>query len=144
MFHRRTKRISMNFFNNLDNRHLKNFQEYYDPGLIYILCNCSYSTLVRLNFEDGKLIAGHAQLQSDAYKAAKSSGKMNFREFAVVPKHDNFFQRIGELAGMAMGTTLTDNANTGVIRYTNLDGTALTILPNCSTFNPSNDQDPED
>lgn len=142
MFHRRTKRRSMNLLNNLENRHLKNCQ---DPGLMmYIVCNCSYSTLVRINFENGKLTAGHAQLQSDAYKAAKSSGRMNFREFAVVPKHANFFQRIGELAGMAMGTTLTDNANTGVIRYTNLDGTALTILPNCSTFFPSNDQDPED
>jgi hypothetical protein len=118
----------MNLLNNLENRHLKNCQ---DPGLMmYIVCNCSYSTLVRLNFENGKLTAGHAQLQSDAYKATKSSGKMNFREFAVVPKHANFFQRIGELAGMARGTTLTDNANTGVIRYTNLDGTALTILPN--------------
>lgn len=72
---------------------------------------------MRLNFDNGKLVAGHAQLQSDAYKAAVSSGKVTFREFAVIPKHNNMFQLMGELAGMAMGTTLTDNANTGVIRY---------------------------
>jgi carlactone synthase/all-trans-10'-apo-beta-carotenal 13,14-cleaving dioxygenase len=71
---------------------------------------------VRLNFNNGKLIAGHAQLQSDAYKAAMSSGKVNYREFAVTPEHKNLFQLMGELAGMATGHTLTDNANTGVIK----------------------------
>lgn len=77
---------------------------------------CRYSTLVRLNFNNGKLIAGHAQLQSEAYKTAMSSGKVNYREFAVTPKHNNMFQWMGEIAGMATGHTLTDNANTGVIK----------------------------
>ena len=71
---------------------------------------------MRLNFNNGKLIAGHAQLQSDAYKAAMRSGKVNYREFAVTPEHKNMFQLMGELAGMATGHTLTDNANTGVIK----------------------------
>lgn len=77
----------------------------------------SYSTLIRLNFNNSKLIAHHAQLQSEAYKAVKSSGKVSFREFAVTPKHNNVFEWMGEVAGIAMGTTLTDNANTGVIKY---------------------------
>ncbi|XP_057873887.2 carotenoid cleavage dioxygenase 8 homolog B, chloroplastic [Cryptomeria japonica] len=75
-----------------------------------------YSTLVRLHFENGRLIAGHAQLESEAYKAAKKNNKICYREFSEVPKAENFLEYIGELAGLFSGDSLTDNANTGVIR----------------------------
>ncbi|KAH9300503.1 hypothetical protein KI387_012086, partial [Taxus chinensis] len=75
-----------------------------------------YSTLVRLHFEEGRLIAGHAQLQSEAYKAATKNNKICYREFSEVPKPANFFAYVGDLAGLFSGASLTDNANTGVIR----------------------------
>ncbi|KAH9327130.1 hypothetical protein KI387_007308, partial [Taxus chinensis] len=75
-----------------------------------------YSTVVRLHFEEGRLIAEHAQLQSEAYKAATKNNKICYREFSEVPKPANFFDYVGDLAGLFSGASLTDNANTGVIR----------------------------
>ncbi|XP_068638530.1 carotenoid cleavage dioxygenase 8 homolog B, chloroplastic-like [Aristolochia californica] len=75
-----------------------------------------YATIVRLHFENGRLIAGHRQLESEAYKAAKKSKKLCYREFSEVPRADNFISYIGELANLFSGASLTDNANTGVVR----------------------------
>lgn len=75
-----------------------------------------YATLVRLHFENGRLVAGHAQLESEAYQAAKKYNKICYREFSEVPQQSNFFKYIGELASLFSGASLTDNANTGVVR----------------------------
>ncbi|PNS92611.1 hypothetical protein POPTR_018G044100v4 [Populus trichocarpa] len=75
-----------------------------------------YATLVRLHFENGRLIAGHRQIESEAYKAAKNNNKLCYREFSEVPKFDNFLAYIGELANLFSGASLTDNANTGVVK----------------------------
>ncbi|KAG5591544.1 hypothetical protein H5410_042058 [Solanum commersonii] len=75
-----------------------------------------YATLVRLHFENGRLIMGHRQIESDAYKAAKSSNKICYREFSEVPKPDNFLSYIGDMAKLLSGASLTDNANTGVVK----------------------------
>ncbi|GLT48200.1 hypothetical protein SLA2020_218400 [Shorea laevis] len=75
-----------------------------------------YSTLVKLNFENGRLIAGHRQLESEAYKAAKKNKRICFREFSEVPKPDNFLAYVGDLASLFSGASLTDNANTGVVK----------------------------
>ncbi|XP_077252532.1 carotenoid cleavage dioxygenase 8 homolog B, chloroplastic-like [Tasmannia lanceolata] len=75
-----------------------------------------YATLVRLHFENGLLLAGHRQIESDAYKAAMKSKKLCYREFSEVPKMENFISYIGELASLFSGASLTDNANTGVVR----------------------------
>ncbi|KAJ7965941.1 Carotenoid cleavage dioxygenase 8 [Quillaja saponaria] len=75
-----------------------------------------YATLVKLHFENGPLIFGHRQIESDAYKAAKNSNKLCYREFSEVPKSDNFFGYVGELANLFSGASLTDNANTGVVK----------------------------
>ncbi|KAF9681106.1 hypothetical protein SADUNF_Sadunf06G0191000 [Salix dunnii] len=75
-----------------------------------------YATLVRLHFENGRLIAGHRQIESEAYKAAKKNNKLCYREFSEVPKPDNFLSYIGELANLFSGASLTDNANTGVVK----------------------------
>ncbi|WOG85646.1 hypothetical protein DCAR_0104837 [Daucus carota subsp. sativus] len=74
-----------------------------------------YATLVRLRFENGHLVMGHRQLESDAYIAAKKNNKLCYREFSEVPKQDNFLAYIGELANLFSGASLTDNANTGVV-----------------------------
>ncbi|PON94648.1 Carotenoid cleavage dioxygenase [Trema orientale] len=75
-----------------------------------------YATLVKLHFEDGRLIAGHRQIESEAYKAAKKNNKLCYREFSEVPKPDNFLAYVGELASLFSGSSLTDNANTGVVK----------------------------
>ncbi|GKV44886.1 hypothetical protein SLEP1_g52023 [Rubroshorea leprosula] len=75
-----------------------------------------YSMLVKLHFENGRLIAGHRQLESEAYKAAKKNKRICFREFSEVPKPDNFLAYVGDLASLFSGTSLTDNANTGVVK----------------------------
>ncbi|NP_001266276.2 carotenoid cleavage dioxygenase 8, chloroplastic-like [Solanum lycopersicum] len=75
-----------------------------------------YATLVRLHFENGRLIMGHRQIESDAYKAAKISKKICYREFSEVPKVDNFLSYIGDMAKLLSGASLTDNANTGVVK----------------------------
>ncbi|XP_030543148.1 carotenoid cleavage dioxygenase 8 homolog B, chloroplastic [Rhodamnia argentea] len=75
-----------------------------------------YATLVKLQFQNGRLIAGHRQIESEAYKAAMKNDKLCYREFSEVPKADNFLSYIGELASLFSGASLTDNANTGVIR----------------------------
>ncbi|KAL5558668.1 hypothetical protein UlMin_034879 [Ulmus minor] len=75
-----------------------------------------YATLVKLYFENGRLIAGHRQIESDAYKAAKKHNKLCYREFSEVPKPDNFLSYVGELANLFSGASLTDNANTGVVK----------------------------
>ncbi|KAK4274270.1 hypothetical protein QN277_017520 [Acacia crassicarpa] len=75
-----------------------------------------YATLVKLHFENGRLIAGHRQLESQAYQASKKNQKLCYREFSEVPKHDNFLAYVGELANLFSGASLTDNANTGVTK----------------------------
>ncbi|KAL6501980.1 Carotenoid cleavage dioxygenase 8, chloroplastic [Orobanche gracilis] len=75
-----------------------------------------YATLVRLHFEKGRLIMGHRQIESEAYKASKKHNKLCFREFSEVPKPDNFLAYIGDLAKLFSGASLTDNANTGVVK----------------------------
>ncbi|XP_027085565.1 carotenoid cleavage dioxygenase 8 homolog B, chloroplastic [Coffea arabica] len=75
-----------------------------------------YATLVRLHFENGRLIMGHRQIESEAYKAAKKNNKLCYREFSEVPKPDNFLSYIGDLAKLFSGASLTDNANTGVVK----------------------------
>lgn len=75
-----------------------------------------YATLVRLDFNDGRLVAGHRQIESEAYKAAVANNKICYREFSEVPKPDNFMSYMGELANLFSGKSLTDNANTGVVR----------------------------
>nr|XP_023918420.1 carotenoid cleavage dioxygenase 8 homolog B, chloroplastic [Quercus suber]POF25364.1 carotenoid cleavage dioxygenase 8 like b, chloroplastic [Quercus suber] len=75
-----------------------------------------YATLVKLYFENGRLIAGHRQIESEAYKAAKKNKKLCYREFSEVPKPDNFLSYVGELANLFSGASLTDNANTGVVK----------------------------
>ncbi|GMY17579.1 carotenoid cleavage dioxygenase 8 homolog B, chloroplastic [Fagus crenata] len=75
-----------------------------------------YATLVKLYFENGRLIAGHRQIESEAYKAAKKNKKLCYREFSEVPKPDNFLAYVGELANLFSGASLTDNANTGVVK----------------------------
>lgn len=79
-------------------------------------CVYRYSCLVRVNFDNGKMVVGHNQLRSDAYTQALSNDKVMFREFKVVPDHANVFKWMADIAGMATGHTLTDNANTGVIQ----------------------------
>ncbi|KAK2661252.1 hypothetical protein Ddye_007785 [Dipteronia dyeriana] len=75
-----------------------------------------YATLVRLRFENGRLMAGHRQIESEAYKAAKKNSKLCYREFSEVPKFDSFLSYVGDLAKLFSGASLTDNANTGVIK----------------------------
>ncbi|XWS17709.1 hypothetical protein CRYUN_Cryun33cG0090400 [Craigia yunnanensis] len=75
-----------------------------------------YATLVKLHFENGRLIAGHRQIQSEAYKAARKNKKICFREFSEVPKYENFMAYVGDLAKLFSGSSLTDNANTGVVK----------------------------
>ncbi|XP_058074230.1 carotenoid cleavage dioxygenase 8 homolog B, chloroplastic [Magnolia sinica] len=75
-----------------------------------------YATLVRLHFENGRLIAGHRQIESEAYKAAMKNNKLCYREFSEAPKTDNFLAYMGDLASLFSGASLTDNANTGVVR----------------------------
>ncbi|XVF89177.1 hypothetical protein PTKIN_Ptkin19aG0109000 [Pterospermum kingtungense] len=75
-----------------------------------------YATLVKLHFENGRLIAGHRQIESEAYKAARKNKKICFREFSEVPKYENFMAYVGDLAKLLSGASLTDNANTGVVK----------------------------
>ncbi|KAL0288599.1 UNVERIFIED_CONTAM: Carotenoid cleavage dioxygenase 8B, chloroplastic [Sesamum angustifolium] len=75
-----------------------------------------YATLVRLHFDNGHLIMGHRQIESEAYKAAKKNNKLCYREFSEIPKPDNFLAYIGDLANLFSGASLTDNANTGVVK----------------------------
>ncbi|CAI9093539.1 OLC1v1029051C1 [Oldenlandia corymbosa var. corymbosa] len=75
-----------------------------------------YATLVRLYFKNGRVVMGHRQIESEAYKAAKKNNKLCYREFSEVPKTDNFLAYIGDMAKLFSGASLTDNANTGVIK----------------------------
>ncbi|XP_052210501.1 carotenoid cleavage dioxygenase 8 homolog B, chloroplastic [Diospyros lotus] len=75
-----------------------------------------YATLVRLHFAGGRLVMGHRQIESEAYKAAKRNNKLCYREFSEVPKPDSFLSYIGDLANLFSGASLTDNANTGVVK----------------------------
>ncbi|KAK8523370.1 hypothetical protein V6N13_113312 [Hibiscus sabdariffa] len=75
-----------------------------------------YATLVKLHFEDGRLIAGHRQIESEAYKAARKNKRICFREFSEVPKYENFMAYVGDIAKLFSGASLTDNANTGVVK----------------------------
>ncbi|XP_056166777.1 carotenoid cleavage dioxygenase 8 homolog B, chloroplastic-like [Syzygium oleosum] len=75
-----------------------------------------YAMVVKLQFENGRLIAGHRQIESEAYKAAMKHNKLIYQEFSEFPKADNFLSYIGELAGLISGASLTDNVNTGIIK----------------------------
>ncbi|XP_042515352.1 carotenoid cleavage dioxygenase 8 homolog B, chloroplastic-like [Macadamia integrifolia] len=76
-----------------------------------------YATLVRLHFDNGRVTAAHRQIESEAYKAAMKNKKLCYNEFSESPpKPQNFLSHIGELANLFSGTSLTDNANTGVVR----------------------------
>ncbi|KAG7020304.1 Carotenoid cleavage dioxygenase 8-like B, chloroplastic, partial [Cucurbita argyrosperma subsp. argyrosperma] len=69
-----------------------------------------YATIVKLQFDNGRLFAGHRQIESDAYKAAMKNQKICYREFSEVPKTKNFLAYVGELANLLSGASLTDNA----------------------------------
>uniref|UniRef100_A0A803N397 Carotenoid cleavage dioxygenase 8 n=1 Tax=Chenopodium quinoa TaxID=63459 RepID=A0A803N397_CHEQI len=86
-----------------------------------------YATLVKLHFENGRLVAGHRQLESEAYKAARKNNKICYREFSETPKPKNFLAYIGELANLFSGASLTDNANTAHPIVTKDE--MLTLLP---------------
>ncbi|BAT78346.1 hypothetical protein LR48_Vigan561s001300 [Vigna angularis] len=75
-----------------------------------------YATVVKLRLQEGRLFAGHRQLESEAYRAAKKNQKICYREFSEVPKAANFLAYVGELASLFSGASLTDNANTGVVK----------------------------
>ncbi|PKU79381.1 Carotenoid cleavage dioxygenase 8 like B, chloroplastic [Dendrobium catenatum] len=75
-----------------------------------------YATLVRLHFHHGRLVASHRQIESEAYKAAKKNNRLCYREFSEAPKPDGFFSYVGGLAQLFSGASLTDNANTGIVR----------------------------
>lgn len=45
-----------------------------------------YSTLVKLQFDGGRIFAAHRLLESDAYKAAKKHNRLCYREFSETPK----------------------------------------------------------
>ncbi|KAJ6823978.1 putative carotenoid cleavage dioxygenase 8-like protein B, chloroplastic isoform X1 [Iris pallida] len=75
-----------------------------------------YATVARLSFDQGRLVFGHRQVESEAYKAARSNRRLCYREFSEVPKPDSFLSYVGELASLFSGSSLTDNANTGVVR----------------------------
>ncbi|KAJ6811758.1 putative carotenoid cleavage dioxygenase 8-like protein B, chloroplastic isoform X1 [Iris pallida] len=75
-----------------------------------------YATVARLSFDQGRLVFGHRQVESEAYKAALSSRRLCYREFSEAPKPASFLAYVGELASLFSGASLTDNANTGVVR----------------------------
>ncbi|GMH10797.1 hypothetical protein Nepgr_012638 [Nepenthes gracilis] len=75
-----------------------------------------YATLVKLHFDGGRARAAHRQIESEAYKAARSRQRISYREFSEAPRPDNFLAYIGELASLFSGASLTDNANTGVVK----------------------------
>ncbi|KAH6835816.1 carotenoid cleavage dioxygenase 8 [Perilla frutescens var. hirtella] len=75
-----------------------------------------YATIVGLHFEKGGLVMGHRQIESEAYKASKKNKRLCYREFSEVPKTDSFLAYVGDLAKLFSGASLTDNANTGVVR----------------------------
>jgi carlactone synthase/all-trans-10'-apo-beta-carotenal 13,14-cleaving dioxygenase len=75
-----------------------------------------YATLVRVSFHDGHAVGAHRQVESEAYKAASEHGKVCYREFSEVPKVDSFASFVGQVATLFSGSSLTDNANTGVVR----------------------------
>ncbi|XP_042492543.1 carotenoid cleavage dioxygenase 8 homolog B, chloroplastic-like [Macadamia integrifolia] len=77
-----------------------------------------YATLVRLHFNNGQVTAAHRQIESEAYKAAMKNNKLCYREFSESPpkSHNNFLSYVGDIANLFSGASLTDNANTGVVR----------------------------
>ncbi|KAJ3670981.1 hypothetical protein LUZ60_008407 [Juncus effusus] len=76
-----------------------------------------YATLVRVSFNQGRVTAGHRQVESDAYKSAKKNRRVCYREFSETPQNQNFLSYISELASLlTSGSSLTDNSNTGVIQ----------------------------
>nr|CAB3474234.1 unnamed protein product [Digitaria exilis] len=75
-----------------------------------------YAMLVRVSFRNGRAVGAHRQIESGAYKAARASGKVCYREFSEVPKTDGFLSYVGQLASLFSGSSLTDNSNTGVVR----------------------------
>ncbi|KAM0053618.1 putative oxidoreductase [Helianthus debilis subsp. tardiflorus] len=98
-----------------------------------------YATIVRLQFENGRLVMAHRQIESDAYKAARKNNKLCYREFSEVPKHDNFLSYIGDLANLFSGASLTDNANTGVVQLGDGRVVCLTeTIKGSIVINPNN------
>ncbi|KAF5823925.1 putative oxidoreductase [Helianthus annuus] len=98
-----------------------------------------YATIVRLHFENGRLVMAHRQIESDAYKAARKNNKLCYREFSEVPKHDNFLAYIGDLANLFSGASLTDNANTGVVQLGDGRVVCLTeTIKGSIVINPNN------
>ncbi|KAL8137089.1 LOW QUALITY PROTEIN: hypothetical protein V2J09_003090 [Rumex salicifolius] len=77
-----------------------------------------YATLVKLHFNGstGQVLAAHRQIESDAYMAASRDQKVCYREFSESPKPEGLLGHIMGLAGLLSGTSLTDNANTGVVK----------------------------
>lgn len=75
-----------------------------------------YAMIVKLQFENGRVVAGHRQIESEAYKAAMKNRRLCFREFSEVPKPGNLLSYVGELASLFSGASLTDNSNTGVVK----------------------------
>ncbi|XP_057842733.2 carotenoid cleavage dioxygenase 8 homolog B, chloroplastic-like [Cryptomeria japonica] len=100
----------------LNGTYLRNGPGMYDIGQDSKNLFDGYSTLVRLHFENGNASATHAQLQSEAYMAAKKYNKVCYREFSELPKPSNILSTIGNMVGVLSGDAVTDNAIISVIR----------------------------
>ena len=68
-----------------------------------------YATLVGIHFDNDRLTAGYRQIESEAYRAAMEKKKPCYREFFETPNFLSGFLLFPE-------SSLTDNANTGVVR----------------------------
>ncbi|EPS61011.1 decreased apical dominance protein, partial [Genlisea aurea] len=75
-----------------------------------------YATVVGIRFSGGHVVMSHRQLESDAYGAAKRDNEIRYREFSEAPKRSSLWSCIGDFVGLFTGASLTDNANTGVVR----------------------------
>ncbi|KAL3746768.1 hypothetical protein ACJRO7_015669 [Eucalyptus globulus] len=59
-----------------------------------------YAMVAKLQFEKGRLTAGHCQIESEADKAAMKHSKLIYPESSEAPKADNFLFYIGELTSL--------------------------------------------
>ncbi|TVU35131.1 hypothetical protein EJB05_17002, partial [Eragrostis curvula] len=75
-----------------------------------------YATLVRVSFRQGRATGAHRQVESDAYKAAKQSGRPLLREFSHCPKPANLLDHLRNIVGLVTGAAISDNPNSGVLR----------------------------
>jgi carlactone synthase / all-trans-10'-apo-beta-carotenal 13,14-cleaving dioxygenase len=91
-----------------------------DEGMVHMFDGYAQILKLQIDGKSSKVKLSHEFIQTEAYKAFETTGKMKWREFATSVPSEGVFSKVGDVATMALGSMgigqgVTDNASVNVV-----------------------------